>query len=85
MLCEFTVNQIHKKNFEKKKKTLDVSELSPNVNSLDIDKKKTLAENLTEKLVLFSAIIDEGFVFSMTAEEERWCVGSAVRGGAGGA
>ena len=34
MLCEVTVNQIHK-NFLK---ILDLSELSPNVNSLDIDK-----------------------------------------------
>ena len=32
-----------------------MSEWSPNVNSLDID-KKTLAENLTKKLVLFSAL-----------------------------
>ena len=55
MLCEVTVNQIHikKKNFLKKK--LDLSELSPNVNSLDID-KKLLLKNLTEKLVLFSAL-----------------------------
>ena len=54
MLSEVTVNQIHK-HF---KKILDLSELSPNVNSLDID-KKNLAENLTEKkLVLFSAIIE---------------------------
>ena len=35
MLCEVTVNQILKKKFEK---ILDLSELSPNVNSLDIDK-----------------------------------------------
>ena len=34
MLCMVTVNQIHK-FFEK---ILDLSELSPNVNSLDIDK-----------------------------------------------
>ena len=34
MRCEVTVNQIHK-NF----KILDLSELSPNVNSIDIDKK----------------------------------------------
>ena len=33
MLCEVTVNQIHKIL-----KILDLSELSPNVNSLDIDK-----------------------------------------------
>ena len=33
MLCEVTVNEIHK-NFKK----LDLSELSQNVNSLDIDK-----------------------------------------------
>ena len=52
MLCEVTVNQIHKKNL---KKILDLSELSPNVNSLDID-QKTFAENLTKKLVLFSAL-----------------------------
>ena len=37
MRCEVTVNQIHKK-----KKILDLSELSPNVNSLDIDKKLLL-------------------------------------------
>ena len=37
MLCEVMVSQIHqKKKF--KKKILDLSELSPNVNSLDIDK-----------------------------------------------
>ena len=41
--------------FIKIEKILDLSELSPNVNSLDID-QKTLAENLTEKLVLFSAL-----------------------------
>ena len=34
MLCEVTVNQIH----FFLKKILDLSELSPNVNSLDIDK-----------------------------------------------
>ena len=34
MLCEVTVNQIH----QRVKKILDLSELSPNVNSLDIDK-----------------------------------------------
>ena len=38
MLCEVTVNQIHKKF----KKILDVSELSPNVNSRDTDKKPLL-------------------------------------------
>ena len=39
MLCEVTANQIHKKKkFFLKKKKLDLSELSPNVNSLDIDK-----------------------------------------------
>ena len=37
MLCEVTVNQIHK-NFFFLKKKLDLSELSRNVNSLDIDK-----------------------------------------------
>ena len=36
-------------------KILDLSELSPNVNSLDTD-KKILAENLTVKLVLSSAL-----------------------------
>ena len=51
MLCEVTATKFI---FSKKKK-LDLSELSPNVNSLDIV-KKTLAENLTEKLVLFSAL-----------------------------
>ena len=35
MRCEVMVNQIHKKNF---KKILDLSELSPNVNSIVIDK-----------------------------------------------
>ena len=35
MHCEVTVNQIHKIFF---KKILDLSELSPNVNSIVIDK-----------------------------------------------
>ena len=46
MLCEVTVNQIH--NFFFFQKILDVSEMSPNVNSLDIE--KTNAENLTQNL-----------------------------------
>ena len=43
MLCEVMVSQIH----EHLKKNLDLSELSPNVISLDI--LKNLAENLTKK------------------------------------
>ena len=39
MRCEVMINQIHKFFF---KKILDLSELSPNVNSIVIDKKLLL-------------------------------------------
>ena len=52
ILCEVAVSQIHEKN----RKMVNSSELSPNVNSLDIA-METRAESLIEKLVIFTAII----------------------------
>ena len=64
ILCEVTVNQSHKTNL----KILDSSELSPNVNSLDINKNS--CRNFDPKLALFSTL-GEGVLANASAVRPR--------------